>query len=83
MPFEIERIHFNEWGEYDTGGRFLHIPTLTVGKKVCISSLEHPERACDIDLFQSAIIPACFGRYKVEVLEGGFSTLTLIRWKKG
>jgi hypothetical protein len=83
MPFEIERIHFSGKARYSTEGKFMHIPTLTIGKRVAIRSIAHPERSTEIDLFQSAVIPAGFGEYEAESLDGGFCTLTLIRWKKG
>lgn len=83
MPFEIERLHFYEFARYDTEGRYMHIPTLTIGGKVRIQSKADPQLHCDIDLYQSCIIPACFGAYEVVNLEQGFCTVTLIRWKKG
>jgi hypothetical protein len=83
MPFEIERIHFGRKAEYDTQGLILHVLTLTVGGRVAIRSKAHPERGTEIERFQSAIIPACFGEYKVENLSGGFGTLAVLRWKRG
>ncbi|MDD4192118.1 MAG: hypothetical protein PHI28_12360, partial [Mangrovibacterium sp.] len=83
MPFEIERIHFYKQGEYSTEGKYCHIPTLTVGENVVIRSKEKPEYQTDINLFQSCVIPACFGDYEVINPKGGLCTLTLIRWKKG
>ncbi len=83
MPFEIERIHFYKRGEYSTEGKFCHIPTLTVGENVIIRSKSNPDYQTDINLFQSAVIPASFGDYEVINTKGGFCTMTLIRWKKG
>ena len=83
MPFEIERIHFYKRGEYGTQGKFCHITTLTVGENVVIRSKSNPDYQTDINLFQSAVIPACFGDYEVINTRGGFCTFTLMRWKKG
>jgi hypothetical protein len=83
MPFEIERIHFYKKGEYSTEGKYCHIPTLTVGENVVIRSKTNPECQTDINLFQSAVIPACFGDYEIINNKGGFCTVTLIHWKKG
>ena len=83
MPFEIERVHFEKRAVHDTDGKFLIIPTLTVGGQVMIRSLEDPMRCTMIEKFQSAVIPACFGKYEMINLTGGQATLTQIRWKKG
>ena len=83
MPFEIERIHFYDKGEYDTEGKFCHVATLTVGKNVKIYSKANPELCTQINLFQAAVIPASFGEYVVEGSGDGGHTITLVRWKKG
>ena len=83
MPFEIERFHFYTKAEYDTGGKFAHIVTLTIGKKAVIRSKNNSEYKCGIDLFQSAIIPASFGEYEIISGDGGFCEAVLMRWKKG
>ena len=83
MPFEIERIHYYDHGEYSTEGKFCHIATLTVGKKAKIYSKAHPERCTEINLFQAAVIPASFGDYVIESSGEGANTITLVRWKKG
>ena len=83
MPFEIERFHFQTRAEYDTNGRFLHIVTLTVGNTVLIRSRKDPAYCAQLRKFQSAIIPACFGEYEMISEDGGFSTVVLLRWKKG
>jgi hypothetical protein len=83
MPFEIERIHFYKKGEYSTFGKFCQIPTLTIGENVIIRSKTDPAFETNINLFQSAVIPASFGDYEVINTKGGYCTLTLIRWKKG
>jgi hypothetical protein len=83
MPFEIERIHFSTRAEYDTQGKFMHIPTLTVGKKVKIRSLANPEWETELDQWQACMIPAGFGKYEVINMNEGACTLVLIRWRKG
>jgi hypothetical protein len=83
MPFEIERIHFTTRAEYSTQNRFMHIPTLTVGKRVLIRSKNNPAYSAEIELWQACLIPACFEDYEVINLSEGTCTLVLIRWKKG
>ena len=83
MPFEIERIHFYEKGEYDTEGKFCHIVTLTLGKNAKIYSKANPELSAQINLYQAAVIPAGFGGYIIEASGGGAHQVTLVRWKKG
>ena len=83
MPFEIERFHFYTKAEYGTENRFAHIVTLTIGKKAVIRSKNNPEYKCDIDLFQSAIIPASFGGYEIISDDGGFCEIVAMRWKIG
>ena len=83
MPFEIERIHFTNRAEYDTFGKFMHIPTLTVGSRVKIRSLTNPEWETELDQWQACMIPAGYGKYEVINMAGGACTLVLIRWKKG
>jgi hypothetical protein len=83
MPFEIERLNFVKRAEYDTQGKFMHLVTLATGERVRIRSLANPQFETEIEWFQSAAIPACFGAYEVVTLSGGFCTLVLIRWKKG
>ena len=83
MPFEIERIHFDQHAEYSTGGKYLHAATVAVGTRVRIRSKANPELTCEIDHFQTALIPAGFGDYEIEHLAEGRCTLVLWRWKKG
>lgn len=83
MPFEIERFHFHDRAENDTDGRFLNILTLTVGKRVRVISKANPAYQTEIELFQSCVVPACFGAYEIVNEDGGFSTVVQIRWKKG
>lgn len=83
MPFEVERLHFEKRAEYGTGGRFLHILTLTAGSRVRIRSKANPQYANDINIWQSAILPCSIGDYEVENLAGGPCTVVVLRWKKG
>jgi hypothetical protein len=83
MPFEIERFHFSERAENDTEGKFMNILTLTVGGRVKIVSKANPAYQTEIELFQSCVVPACFGEYEIVNVSGGFSTVVQIRWKKG
>jgi len=83
MPFEIERIHFTKRAEYSTYGKFMHIPTLTVGNNVLIRSKKNQEYSTSIDIWQACLIPACFGDYEIINLSEGLCTLVLIRWKIG
>jgi len=83
MPFEIERLHFEKRGEYDTQGKFMHIATLTVGNKVTVRSKKHPELTNVVHKWQSVLIPACFGEYEF-INEGeGMCTIVYLRWKLG
>ncbi len=83
MPFEIERLHFTERGVYDTEGKFMHITTLTVGKRVKIRSLSNPELETEINQWQACMIPAAFGKYECINLTEGACTLVYLRWRKG
>lgn len=82
MPFEIERLHFNERAENTTDGRFLQAMTLTVGKKVTIRSKANPAWCTEIDRLQCALIPAGFGDYEVIAGEPGAHTVVMWRLKK-
>jgi hypothetical protein len=83
MPFEIERLHFTIRGENDTEGKFIHIPTLTVGKRIKIRSISHPELETEINQWQACLIPAGFGKYECINMNEGACTLVYIRWGKG
>lgn len=83
MPFEIERMHFDQRAENSTEGKFAHILTLTVGKCVTIRSKANHKLTTDIDLFQSCTVPASFGEYEIINPDGGHSTVVLLRWKLG
>lgn len=83
MPFEIERCHFRNRALLDTRERYMHIVTLTVGENVRIRSRTNPDTIVDIDLFQSAIVPACFGSYEFLNERGGRATVVILRWKQG
>ncbi len=83
MPFHIERTHFNDVAQHDTEGKFCHVVTLTVGSRVKIRSKKNPDIETEIDLFQSAVIPACFGEYEYVNMDKGRCTVVQLRWKKG
>ena len=81
MPFQIERIHFDQHAEYSTQGKFLHAVTLAIGQRVTIRSKVDPTLICELDHFQTALIPAGFGRYDVYNQSQGRCQLVLWRWK--
>ena len=83
MPFEIERIHFNERGEYTTQGKYLQAVTLTVGKRVTIRSKSDPSKQTVIDRLQCALVPAGFGDYEIISSTPGPNTVVLWRLKQG
>ena len=83
MPFEIERFFFAQRADNHTEGRWLHILTLTVGQRVRIQRKDDPSVGTEIDLFQSAIIPAALGAYELINLTGGQATVCQLRWKQG
>jgi mannose-6-phosphate isomerase class I len=82
MPFEIERFVFTKPMAHSTEGRFLQIPTLTVGKSVIIRSKKHPERQTSLDFLQACLIPAGFGDYEFISSDGIECTIVMIRLKK-
>jgi mannose-6-phosphate isomerase class I len=81
MPFEIERFVFTKPMAHSTDGRFLQIPTLTVGKTVIIRSKTHPERQTTLDFLQACLIPAGFGDYEFISPDGRECTVVMIRLK--
>ncbi|HEY5583210.1 MAG TPA: hypothetical protein VIK78_01810 [Ruminiclostridium sp.] len=83
MPFHIERLHFDAKAENNTEGKFCHIVTLTIGDRVIIRSKSNPELETEIELFQSAVIPACFGEYEYINMGNKQCSIVQIRWKKG
>jgi hypothetical protein len=83
MPFEIERLHFTKRGEHDTEGKFIHIASLTLGKRIKIRSLSNPDLETEIDQWQSCLIPAAFGKYECINMSEGACTLVYLRWAKG
>jgi hypothetical protein len=83
MPFEIERFVFSKPMAHSTEGRFLQIPTLTVGKSVIIRSKEHSERQTSLDFLQACLIPAGFGDYEFISPDGSQCTVVLIRLMEG
>lgn len=82
MPFEIERFVFTKPMAHSTEGRFLQIPTLTVGKSVIIRSKEDPARQTTLDFLQACLLPAGFGDYEFISPDGSPCTVVMIRLKK-
>lgn len=82
MPFEIERFVFSKPMEHSTEGRYLQIPTLTVGKSVIIRSKKDPKRQTSLDFLQACLIPAAFGDYEFISPDGSQITVVMIRLKK-
>jgi hypothetical protein len=81
MPFEIERFVFSKPMRHTTDGRFLQIPTLTVGKKVIIRSLSDPSLETTLDFLQACLVPAGFGDYEFINPDGTECTIVMIRLK--
>ncbi len=83
MPFEIERFVFTKPMAHSTEGRYLQIPTLTVGKTVLIRSLKNPALETTIEFLQACLIPAGFGDYEYVSVDGSQCTVVMIRLKQG
>jgi hypothetical protein len=81
MPFDVERIFFYKRAEYSTEGKYVHIVTLTAGENMVIRSKKEPSFKTDINLFQSAVIPASFGEYELINSKGGQCTAVVFHWK--
>jgi hypothetical protein len=81
MPFDIKRLFFYKIAEYDTRGKAVHVLTLTVGENIIIRSKKNLALQTDINLFQSAVIPAAFGEYELLNPGGGQCTVVLFHWK--
>jgi len=81
MPFEIERFVFNKPMQHSTDGRFLQVPTLTVGKEVVIRSLSNPDLQTSLEFLQACLIPAGFGDYEFISPDGSQVTVVMIRLK--
>lgn len=81
MPFEIERFVFTKPMPHSTGGRYLQIPTLTVGKSVIIRSLQEPALQTTLEFLQACLIPAGFGDYEFISPDGSQCTVVMIRLK--
>jgi hypothetical protein len=81
MPFHIERLHFEKRAEYSTGGKILHVATLTRGKQVTIRSKTTGAEA-EIVRWQSCILSASFGDYEVINPGEGECELVILRWKE-
>jgi len=81
MPFEIERFVFTKPMSHSTGGRYLQIPTLTVGKTAIIRSKKDPTLQTTIEFLQACLIPAGFGDYEFISPDGSPCTIVMIRLK--
>jgi hypothetical protein len=81
MPFDVKRLFFYKRAEYDTAGKYAHIITLTTGENIVIRSKKDPARKTDINLFQSAVIPAAFGEYELINSTKGQCTAVVFHWK--
>lgn len=82
MPFEIERFVFSKPMSHSTEGRFLQIPTLTVGKTAIIRSKKNPHFQTTIEFLQACLIPAGFGDYEFISPDGSQCTIVMIRLKQ-
>jgi hypothetical protein len=67
---------------HSTEGRFLQIPTLTVGKSVIIRSKSNPALQTSLDFLQACLIPAGFGDYEFVSPDGLQCTVVMIRLKR-
>jgi hypothetical protein len=81
MPFEIERFVFTKPMTHSTGGKYLQIPTLTVGKTAIIRSKQDPSLQTTIEFLQACLIPAGFGDYEFISPDGSQCTIVMIRLK--
>jgi len=79
MPFEIERFVFTKPMAHGTEGRYLQIPTVTVGKSVIIRSKTDPAIETTIEFLQACLIPAGFGDYEFISPDGSQCTVGLPR----
>ena len=82
MPYHVERLTFDKFAENTTDKKFMQILTLSVGTKVKISSKANPDIYTIIEKYQSAIVPAYFGDYKIESEDSGRSVVMVQRWKE-
>jgi hypothetical protein len=81
MPFGIERSVFSKPMAHSTEGRFLQMPTVTVGKSVLIRSRSNPTIQTSLDFLQALLIPAGFGDYEFISPDGTQCTVVKIRLK--
>lgn len=61
----VFRMDFDNQIIDDTAGKF-HVLCLVQGDSVIISSLDDPEKKLKFDYSETIIVPACFGRYRIE-----------------
>lgn len=64
MVFEVRRYEFTTTVEDDTRG-VPHVLSLAEGKTVIIRPLAFPEREFHLPYTETAIVPACTGRYAI------------------
>jgi hypothetical protein len=81
LPFEIERIHFEKFGENQTNNKSIHAITLSVGKRIMIRSKKNPNYCTEIDKFQTALVPASLDEYELINLHEGVCTVVIWRLK--
>jgi hypothetical protein len=82
MPFEIERFVFSKPMTHSTEGRYLQVPTVTVGKSVIIRSKTNPALQTTIEFLQACLIPASFGEYEFISPDGSQCTVVMVRLKR-
>jgi hypothetical protein len=81
MPFDVRRLFFYKNAGYDTGGKYVHVLTLTVGENIIVRSKKKPALQTNINLFQSVVVPAAFGEYELLNRKGGQCTVVVFHWK--
>ena len=66
----VFRLEFARAMNDDTAGRF-HIHTLVEGDKMLLQSLANPAKCLTLRYSETAVVPACFGKYRLINLGGG------------
>ena len=83
MPFDVERIFFDNRAEHTTDGKYLQLLTLTVGHSATIRSKAHPERCARIERLQCVAMPACIGDYEIVSDDGSACCIVMFHLKEG
>ena len=65
LVFEVHRLEFATRVEDDTNG-VPHVLSLADGEQVLIQSQAFPERNFRLDFSETAVVPACLGRYSIQ-----------------